>query len=1012
MLEKMKKVIILWMACAVLPIRAQYVGTTQRGCEGAERLLQEAELLYNARSYGMAEEWLDELQRGSLTYVQRHVVEAMGVLIAYRSNPKEAVVEIEDYLKRYPDAPEANRMRALALMGYYALGDYARVTSGMQGVDPDMLPDEERDNLILAYALAMIGEQRYEEAAVQLDILDLISDRYDEEAAFYTAYTDYMGKRYEAAEEGFAATQSMARYHRPSRYYLAQIMLETKAYTQAEELAEAYIDEYAHDEYTLEMTRIQGEALYGQQRYLQAAVVLEEYLAAADDPKREALYQLGMAHYHTKEHLRAPELFAMVSDGDDAIAQSAQLHAGLSYLTLDDKHKARLCFERAAAMTAVPMLRERAMYNYTVCMHETAYAGFGESVDVQERFLHEFPQSVYADRVNSYLVETYMNTKNYDAALQSIAKIQHPSTTILEAKQQLLFKAGTEAFAGGDMEGAMAKFNESLKVGDYARQTGADALFWRAEVYFRRGNYRQAARDYTQYLNLTGERRGRIYGLALYGLGYAYFVQKDYQEAFKRFDALVRSQAAAAIGKATLADAHMRIGDCYFNARQYRAAEEMYNKAIAVDPSQADYAVYQKAFAQGLSGRYDDKVGTLTYLTETYPHSDYYDDALYERGRAYVQLENSAQAIVAFEQLYKLFPQSGYAPVACHEIALIHYQHGRIREAIQAYKTVITHYANSEQARVAVRDLKDLYVEENMVDSYVEFAAQHKEVADVHVSEHDSLSYKAAEIAYVRGDEKAAAEGLEKYLNQFPSGAYTLDAQYYLGRIYYEENDYTQAKRYLQLVAARQSSKYCEEATRMLADLGYSHKDYTLALDMYGSLIAIAGNPATKLHAQVYRLRAAWALGRYALIVDETAAVLANSRLLPETATELHYYRAKAYMNLDKDEQAIDDLRVLAKDTRNVYGAEAKYMLAQLYYDIRQYDHAEKEVLDYINVSTPHSYWLARSFILLADVYMTNERYIEAKQYLISLRQSYSADDDIETMIEERLKSVERKLNS
>ena len=69
-------------------------------------------------------------------------------------------------------------------------------------------------------------------------------------------------------------------------------------------------------------------------------------------------------------------------------------------------------------------------------------------------------------------------------------------------------------------------------------------------------------------------------------------------------------------------------------------------------------------------------------------------------------------------------------------------------------------------------------------------------------------------------------------------------------------------------------------------------------------------------------------------------------------------------------------------------------------------------MLDYINVSTPHSYWLARSFVLLADVYMKNEKYIEAKQYLISLKQSYQADDDIASMIESRLKTLENIMNN
>ena len=66
----------------------------------------------------------------------------------------------------------------------------------------------------------------------------------------------------------------------------------------------------------------------------------------------------------------------------------------------------------------------------------------------------------------------------------------------------------------------------------------------------------------------------------------------------------------------------------------------------------------------------------------------------------------------------------------------------------------------------------------------------------------------------------------------------------------------------------------------------------------------------------------------------------------------------------------MDDLKILAKDTRNIYGAEAKYKVAQIYFDAGQTEQAEKEVLDYIEVSTPHTYWLARSFVLLSDVYM------------------------------------------
>lgn len=1006
----MRKYILLSLMCVTLCAQAQNISTLSSEyvrTDIPENELRQARLLYDEGNYEMAEVILRKIATSPSVCSQKREAERLLTLIAFHRDATKAGDAIERYLYAYPAAPDVNRMKALAMLCNYAQGNYAAVIEDMQEVDPDQLSHEERDEVILAYAMAMMEEERYDEAAVQWRILDIISEKYDDEVTFYTAYIDFINRKYDTAQEGMEEMIDNAHFHRQARRYLAEIALETREYAKSEALAVAYIEEYGATEPVTELKRIQGEALYAQGRYLSAAIVLEEYLAEADEPKREVLYQLGMSHFGSQEYLRAPEVLAMVGNDNDEIAQSAQLHSGLAYLKLGDKNKARLCFEQAAAMTANRRLRERAMYNYTVCVHETAYSGFGEAVEALEKFLNEFPHSEYSDRVNSYLVETYMNTRNYESALQSIAKIQKPSRMVLEAKQCLLYKSGTEAFANSDVDKAIAKLSESLNVGDYDRQTRADTYFWRGEAYYRKGNYRQATKDYTQYFNLTNERSDRIYALALYGQGYAHFVQQKYQDAFKQFNLLQQkySSSSQAIDNTTLADAQMRIGDCYFYSRKYNSAEDAYEKAISLDASVADYAIYQKGFTQGLTGRYSDKIGTLTYLVENYPQSDYIDDALYEKGRAYVQLDKGEQAIQTFEQLTENYPQSQYASKAGNEIALIYYQNDNIQSAIKAYKRVITNYPGSEQANLAMRDLKNLYVEENMVDSYVEFASQTLGMVTVEVNEHDSLAYKAAELAYVRGEEKKAIESFAKYLEQFKTGAYVNDAQYYMGCIYHKQNNPKQALHYLQLVAGR-NSKYKEEATRMVADLAYDQKDYMLAQEAYGELINISNSPSTKLHAQIQLLRAAQRVGNYSLIITETGEVLNNSKLAPETAVELRYYRAKAYLATGKKESAIEDLVVLSKDTRNVYGAEAKYLLGQLYYDLQQYDKAEQLVLDYISVSTPHSYWLARSFVLLSDVYVKKERVIEAKQYLLSLKQSYQAKDDIASMIETRLNAL------
>ena len=105
-----------------------------------------------------------------------------------------------------------------------------------------------------------------------------------------------------------------------------------------------------------------------------------------------------------------------------------------------------MAFEQAAASNANLQIKEQAAYNYALCLHETSYSAFGESVTAFEKFLNEFPTSPYAEKVSNYLVEVYMNTRSYEAALKSIERIAKPSAQIMEAKQKILFQLGTQSF--------------------------------------------------------------------------------------------------------------------------------------------------------------------------------------------------------------------------------------------------------------------------------------------------------------------------------------------------------------------------------------------------------------------------------------------------------------------------------------------------------------------------------------------------------------------------------------
>lgn len=625
---------------------------------------------------------------------------------------------------------------------------------------------------------------------------------------------------------------------------------------------------------------------------------------------------------------------------------------------------------------------------------------------VFERFLNEYPHSAYADKVNDYLVEVYMNTRSYMAALKSIAKISQPGERILEAKQKLLFRLGTQAFAQAAFENAIECFSQSLQLGRYNQQTKADAYYWRGESKYRLEQYAAAAADFRQYLEFAQDKRTEEYGLALYNLGYTAFKQKQYSSAQTWFARCV--QSGVSLQATVMADAYNRLGDCNFYARSFETAQQMYAKAAATDTSLGDYSLFQEAFVKGLQRNYTGKIQTLNQMITAYPSSQYLDDALYEQGRAFVQLEDSENAVKRYKLLVERFPDSPLSRKAANEIGLLYYQNDQYAAAIEAYKTVITKYPGSDEARLAQRDLRSIYIDLNKVDDYMAFATSIPGGANFDVNERDSLTYVAAERVYMRGNISEAQSSFTRYLQSFPEGAFSVDAHYYLGLIGYNQKNWTEATAHLNKVIEYPNNKFSGEAMSMCAVMAYDAKDYGRALELYKRMIDRAVSQEERLSAETGALRSAYLLNDGKEVIAVASALLAESKLAPELSNEAHYYRAKAFLEAGETKEALQDLTVLAKDTRNVYGAEAKYLVAQLYFNAGETAKAEKEVLEYIEVSTPHTYWLARGFILLSDVYVRLDRKLEAKQYLLSLQQNYQAEDDIAQMIESRLANLNK----
>ena len=967
-----------------------------------EKVITECQRLHSDGEYKSALILIEKINTRDLDERTRQEYELQRALTTFENDHQKGRSLMMKYIADYPNTSQKELLNTYIALSHYLDGDFESACALFAEGDMSRLPKDERQRASLYQALSMLetGNEGYAVDALQR--LKVESKRYATDAIFHIAVIDYEHNRLDEAYSGFKSVQMSDSYYLDVPYYLAAIEMKRGNNDAAYSIAERFIADHGDKMQGVKMQQIIGAVEFNNGNYDKATEALETYMDKYPQPQRIAMYQLALSLYNNGEHNRAKELFDNCTTVDDELSQNSLLHKGMITLGQDDANSARLAFELASQMTHNDKIREEALFNYAMCLHKANHSAFGEGVRTFERFLNEYPNSEHASTIGEQLVDVYMNTKSYNVALESIDKINNPSGKILKAKQNILYRLGVQEFINGNNRMSIDYMNRSLELARYDKETQADALFWKGEALYKVGELASADKQYRQAAALGGTNGNK----AVYGSAYVLFQNKEYSKARTEFERFVRNAKSEDSG--TIADAYSRIGDCYYYQRQFNTAKEYYDKATSIDSRNADYSLFRSAITLGMSKNYEGKAQTLRELIAEYPSSAYSEQAYYELGRTYIEQGKQNEGIAMYDKLVQRFPQSQLARRAATEKAMVYNSRNDYDNAIKAYKTIIEQYPHSDEAQIALQDLKNIYIEMGNVSAYADYVAGTSGLQKVNSNELDTLAYTAAERFYSKRELGKAEVKFNEYLESFPQGAFRLNSHYYLALIQNNNKDYDTALKNLKAVTGYPDNKFSEEAYVLAGEIHYGKREFESSIAAFKEVLAITIQDERRTAAHMNIMRAARQIKDHDETINSASQLIGKSNIEPEWEREAMFSRAKANIALGKTDDAMDDLEPLAEDTRTKEGAESKYLLAELMFADGQHTECEEEILDYIEVSTPHTYWLARSFVLLSDVYAIQGKTMEARQYLISLQNNYDEDDDIAGMIEERLSKLEK----
>ncbi|HSI89882.1 MAG TPA: tetratricopeptide repeat protein, partial [Adhaeribacter sp.] len=539
---------------------------------------------------------------------------------------------------------------------------------------------------------------------------------------------------------------------------------------------------------------------------------------------------------------------------------------------------------------------------------------------------------------------------------------------------------------------------------NYDTETRAASFFLKGEAQSIAQKYDEAANAYAAVFRTSNSNKTDYYIKSRYGIGYAYYNNKQYDKAAVHFKAYINDNSVRS-NNPNMMDATMRLADCYYVMKDYNQALNLYDKVLASNSPDKDYVYFQKGVVLGMMNRKEDAAKSLNALITNFPKSRYADDAVYQKALLDFENGNYAPAIAGFSSLVDNRPTSQLVPFAVQKRGVAYVNLRKYDEGINDFKRVLDQYPNSKIANSALYSLQEALNTQNRGDEFDPYLAKFR-TANPSSEALESVEFEAAKNMYFRENLKQAIPKFESYLKSYPNSVLAVDARYFLADALLRTGDTANGLSKMKAVVQENRTEYLNKAINKVADLELENKNYSEALKYYGRLRDISSNRREQANAMIGMIKTYYLAGDYENTRKTSAELLNQGNAALNATNTALLYRGKAAYAQKNLEQALTDLNnALTATDEN--GAEAQYLISEILLKQKRHkesmDAAYKVAENYGN----YEYWIGKAFVVIADNYSAQGENFQARATLNSIVEN-SPNKEIKALAQSRLDELEK----
>ena len=888
----------------------------------------------------------------------------------------------DQYISEYPYSGLIPQIRFYNALNLFDEQNFSTASAEFARIDMRSLKNSQVPEFIFKQAYSLFELDEYDRAEELFSKAEKMpySD-YTAPSRYSLGYIEYVRKNFEESFDWFSKAARDPRFTEQAVPYMIECRYMLKDYSYVISNGDAALDRVT-PERKRQLARFISESYLSEGNAAKAREYYEIFGEGAKEMDDADLFYAGSVMYSTGDYKGAVDKFSRMTSRADSIGQIANYEMAYSYIKTGNKVAAMDAFKAASSQPWNEDIREDAHFNYAKLSFD-----LNNNPSVFNEYMKAYPGKKKDDIIYGYIALACLYGHDYAAAVDAYSNID-----LLDSRQKVNYMKANylrahQLIEGGGWRDAVPLLKAASYYSDKRDPFNQIARYWLGESYFRSGQYDQAIDVYTTLYNnsaLEGKPEG---ALIPYDLAYCYFKKDDYDGAAKWFDEYLASSKPAK-GE----DAAARRADCDFLRKDYPSAIKLYEAAIARFPYKDNlYPYLQAGIAYGLTGDRKGKVKVLSSVEEADPSAEFYPEAMYELGRAYVAASDNESAISVFRKLGSSTKDNTIIARSLIELGMISRNMSEYDNALECYKKVIDLMPDTDYAADALSAIESIYQSEGRGDEFLDYAELIGATRDKTDAEKEQMYFNAAEQVFMTENYSKAISSLKSYLDRYPQGVNVAQTQYYLAECHRNLGQKELAcDWYLKSLETEPSGLCSENATLRLAGLSFELEHFKDAYSYYRSLLSIARLDANRHTARAGMMQSAFRGLDYQEAIACADALKADKASSAAEKRQADYVCAKSSLSLGERDKAYALFRSLSSEPSDAEGAEATYMLIQDAYDQGNYSTVQSMVHKFAADAPNQSYWLAKAFIVLGDSFAEQENYAQAKATFESIRDGYT----------------------